>query len=383
MYDRVLLFDFQSLYPSIMRSFNIDPLSYLRPAGAAPASEDPDPIVAPNGARFRREPGILPRLLDRFFDSRRQARERGDEVASFVYKIIMNSFYGVLGAAGCRFAGSELAGAVTSFGQHILTWCRDYLEGRGHRVLYGDTDSLFVQLLTSAPGEEIAAEVNQALAGYLAERWRVQPRFILEYEKLYERFFLPPMRGEEAGAKGRAKNYAGLEERPPGVAGETGGPETPEAYRARIEVKGMEAVRRDWTDLAHDFQLRLLELLFRREAPAAFREYIAGVVKDLLAARLDDRLVYRKALRKPVAAYTKNTPPHVKAAELLPAGARRGLIRYLITVAGPQPAGRLTAALDYGHYIEKQLKPIASGFTEVLGTSLEALFGAERQLSLF
>ena len=389
-YDRVLLFDFQSLYPSIMRSFNIDPLSYLRPAGGAPghgpgpAAEDPDPIVAPNGARFRREPGILPKLLDRFFDSRRQARERGDEVASFVYKIIMNSFYGVLGATGCRFAGSELAGAVTSFGQHILTWCRDYLEGRGHRVLYGDTDSLFVQLLTSSPGEEVAAEVNQALAGYLAERWRVQPRFVLEYEKLYERFFLPPMRGEEAGAKGRAKNYAGLEERPaPGEGAAGAGPEQVEAYRARIEVKGMEAVRRDWTDLAHDFQLRLLELLFRREPPAAFREYIAGVVKDLLAARLDDRLVYRKALRKPVAAYTKNTPPHVKAAELLPAGERRGLIRYLITVAGPQPAGRVTAAIDYGHYIEKQLKPIASGFTEVLGTSLEALFGAERQLSLF
>ncbi len=383
-YDRVLLFDFQSLYPTIMRSFNLDPLSYVRPGQPA---EGEDLIEAPNGARFRRQPAILPALLDRFFESRRQARERGDQVASFVYKIIMNSFYGVLGAAGCRFAGSQLAGAITSFGQHILTWCRDYLESGGRQVIYGDTDSLFV-LAPEASGEALAAEVNAALARYLDERWRVESRLLLEFEKVYERFFLPPMRGEELGAKGRAKSYAGLEVLPPG--GEPGaqpgsqpGVQEAASYRRRIEVKGMEAVRRDWTDLSHEFQLRLLELLFRREPVPAFREYIAGVLRDLSGGRLDDRLVYRKALRKPVADYTRSTPPHVKAAELLEPGERRGLIRYLITAAGPQPAGRLSAPIDYGHYVEKQLKPIASAFTETLGTDLETLFGGERQLSLF
>ncbi len=371
-YDRVLLFDFQSLYPTIMRSFNLDPLSYVRPGQPA---EGEDLIEAPNGARFRREPAILPALLDRFFESRRQARERGDPVASFVYKIIMNSFYGVLGAAGCRFAGSQLAGAITSFGQHILTWCRDYLESGGRQVIYGDTDSLFV-LAPEASGEALAAEVNASLARYLDERWRVESRLLLEFEKVYERFFLPPMRGEELGAKGRAKSYAGLEAMPPGA-------QEAAAYRQRIEVKGMEAVRRDWTDLAHEFQLRLLELLFRREPLSAFREYIAEVLRDLASGSLDDHLVYRKALRKPVADYTRSTPPHVKAAELLEPGERRGLIRYLITAAGPQPAGRLSAPIDYGHYVEKQLKPIASAFTETLGTDLETLFGGERQLSLF
>ena len=391
-YDRVLLFDFQSLYPTIMRSFNLDPLSYVRPGREAEGqpAEGQDLIEAPNGARFRREPAILPALLDRFFESRRQARERGDQVASFVYKIIMNSFYGVLGASGCRFAGSQLAGAITSFGQHILTWCRDYLESGGRQVIYGDTDSLFV-LAPEASGQALAAEVNVALARYLGERWRIESRLLLEFEKVYERFFLPPMRGEEPGARGRAKSYAGLEAQPAGVEpgaqpGGEGGESTAQeaaSYRQRIEVKGMEAVRRDWTDLAHEFQLRLLELLFRREPLSAFREYIAAVVRDLSGGRLDEKLVYRKALRKPVADYTRSTPPHVKAAELLQPGERRGLIRYLITAAGPQPAGRLSAPIDYAHYVDKQLKPIASAFTETLGTDLETLFGGERQLSLF
>jgi len=385
-YDQVLLFDFQSLYPSIIRTFNIDPLSYV-PSGSAPPVPPAELIQAPNGALFRREPAILPELLDRFFDRRRQARERGDEVASFVYKIIMNSFYGVLAASGCRFAGSELAGAITSFGQHLLGWCKSFLEERGLRVIYGDTDSLFVPAAPGRPaeeqGRELAAAVEAGLARYLEERYRVSPRLTLEFEKLYERFFLPPLRGEETGARGRAKNYAGLRARAREQAAGPAGAETAESYRARIEVKGMEAVRRDWTDLAHEFQLHLLELLFRQRPPASFQEYIAGVVKDLYAGRLDDRLVYRKALRKPVAGYTRSTPPHVKAAELLDPAAQRGLIRYLVTTQGPQPLGKLSAPIDYAHYVEKQLKPIASTFTEVLGADLEQLFGAGRQLTLF
>ena len=253
-------------------------------------------------------------------------------------------------------------------------------------MLYGDTDSLFV-LAPGQEGEAIAAEVNAALAGYIAGRWRVEPRFVLEYEKEYERFFLPPMRGvRRAAGQGRAKSYAGLVARPRAggaPAAPCPAPEPDEEFRARIEVTGMEAVRRDWTDLARGFQLRLLELLFRGAPVADFRAHIAGVVRELRAGGLDGALVYRKALRKPVEGYTRNTPPHVKAAGLLAPGDRRGLIRYVLTVEGPQPAGRLTARIDYDHYVEKQLKPIAAGFTEVLGTSVEVLFGEERQLSLF
>ena len=182
--DDVLVFDFQSLYPTIMRSFNIDPLSYVRPG--QPEPEGLDAIEAPNGARFRREPAILPSLLERFFDSRRQARERGDQVASFVYKIIMNSFYGVLGARGCRFAGSALAGAVTSFGQRILSWCRGLLERHGYTVLYGDTDSLFVRGGRSE-ADGICRLVNDALAEYLRGEYRIQPRLTLRFEKHYLR----------------------------------------------------------------------------------------------------------------------------------------------------------------------------------------------------
>jgi DNA polymerase-2 len=394
-FDEVLVFDFQSLYPSIIRTFNIDPLSYAGhgrgpaagPAGGSTAQETP--IRAPNGAAFRRQPGILPELLDRFFERRAEAQAKGDAVASFVYKIIMNSFYGVLGARGCRFAGSDLAGAITSFGQRILGWCKDFLEDLGYTVLYGDTDSLFVTIpagaaaakaRTAAPallldGQEICLRVNQALERYLVDTYGVEPRLTLRFEKRYSRFFLPPLRGGSGQAeKGRAKGYAGLL-----AASEEGASDV----RERIEVRGMEAVRRDWTDLAHDFQLRLLELLFLKRPLEEIQGYIRELVEALYRGELDDKLVYRKALRKSISAYTRNTPPHVKAAALLPRSEQRGLIRYVITREGPQPEGWTSAPIDYDHYLERQLMPIASAFTEVLKTDPEALFGRGGQLWLF
>jgi DNA polymerase-2 len=408
-FDRVLVFDFQSLYPSIIRTFNIDPLSHMERRGdGAPGDGKPgtagkleppeppaDPIRAPNGAAFAREPGILPELLDRFFEGRAEAQEAGDAVASFVYKIIMNSFYGVLGAGGCRFAGSELAGAITSFGQRILGWCKDYLEDLGYTVLYGDTDSLFVTVLAgtaaaeagkAAPalpleGREICSRVNQALNEYLLRSYAVEPRLTLKFEKRYDRFFLPPLRGGSGqGEKGRAKGYAGL------LSASEGAEATPsenQDIRSRIEVRGMEAVRRDWTDLAQDFQIRLLELLFLGRPLEEIQSTIKELVATLYRGELDDKLVYRKALRKSISSYTRNTPPHVKAAALLPRSEQRGLIRYLITREGPQPEGRITAPIDYDHYLERQLVPIASAFTEVLKTDLEALFGRGGQLWLF
>jgi DNA polymerase-2 len=401
-FDEVLVFDFQSLYPSIIRTFNIDPVSRLpfesednegKPSRRTGAGQRRDPIRAPNGARFRREPGILPELLDRFFTRRSEAQSRGDAIASFVYKIIMNSFYGVLGARGCRFAGAELAGAITSFGQRIVSWCRSFLEERGYTVLYGDTDSLFVTVPRraaasgSAPsaadrtvtqdGEQICRLVNAALEQRLAAEYRVRPRLTLRFEKKYSRFFLPPLRGvNERTQKGRAKGYAGLLAGDPPAPGQSG-------LAGRIEIRGMEAVRRDWTDLAHEFQTRLLELLFLKAPLQDFQSYIKEVIEELNAGRLDGKLVYRKALRKPISAYTRSTPPHVKAAFLLPPSDRRGLVRYLVTREGPQPEGRVDAPIDYPHYVEHQLKPIASAFTDALKTDLDTLFGHGGQLWLF
>ena len=382
LYENILAFDFKSLYPSIIRTFNIDPLS--RMAQGAPGA-----ITAPNGASFRREPGILPGILDRFFESRDIARKNGNTRAVYAYKIVMNSFYGVLGTPGCRFAASALAGAITSLGQHILYWARDLVSTKGFDVIYGDTDSLFVRVgrektgthgSLSNLGAELAASVNQHLSEHVQSDYGVASRLELEFEAIYTRFFLPPMRGpgagddsdEEGESRGRAKGYAGLRRGPGGEPGS----ET-------LEIVGMEAVRHDWTPLAQELQREVLRRVFRDEPASAIEERVRSVIRELRAGRMDSSLVYRKYLRKPVEAYTRSSPPHARAASLLPPEERSGMIRYVMTTEGPQPESRRTAPPDYEHYVQKQIRPIIDSLAPSIGLSTDTLFAAGGQLGLF
>jgi DNA polymerase-2 len=380
LFEEVMAFDFKSLYPSIIMTFNIDPLTLMR-HGAHPTEDAAGPITAPNGARFGRDPGILPSILERFFASRDEAKRQGNARASYAYKIVMNSFYGVLGTPGCRFASSALAGAITTFGQHILYWTRDLVAGEGYEVIYGDTDSLFV--VSGARGgsdaSKLVALVNERLGRYVRERYGVQSRMELELDGLYRRFFLPPMRtgegpaaasgadGEEEGtrARGRAKGYAGL------------------LASGALEIVGMEAVRHDWTELAQGLQRDLLDWVFHDVPASEIAGRIRAVLRALREGRMDERLAYRKSLRKPVEAYTKSSPPHARAAALLPPEERTGLIRYVWTADGPQPEARRTAPLDYAHYVEKQVRPIVESVAPYIGLDAEELFADGGQLSLF
>jgi DNA polymerase II len=383
LFQNVLTFYFKSLYPSIIRTFNIDPVTRLRGA------DDGTPCVtAPNGARFSRAPGILPSILDRFFESREEARQRGDRRAVYAYKIVMNSFYGVLGTPGCRFAASALAGAITTLGQHILYWARDQVTAKGYEVIYGDTDSLFVLSAAgsdasaqelSRVGDELALWLNARLAEYVKTRYGVESRLELEFESIYRKFFLPPMRtvgaasddgDEEPESRGRAKGYAGLK------AG-------PDERGDELEVVGLEAVRHDWTPLAQELQRELLSKVFGGAGPGEIEELVRGLLRQLRAGAKDEKLAYRKSLRKPVEAYTKSSPPHARAAALLPPEERTGLIRYLWTTEGPQPESRRTAPPDYEHYVQKQVRPIVESIGPFIGLSTDNLFDAGGQLGLF
>jgi len=396
LYDNVLVYDFKSLYPSIMRTFNIDPLSYIHPDTRFEMDENELALMikAPNGAVFRRDSAILPELLDRFSRNRDDAKKRKDEVASYVYKIIMNSFYGVLGASGCRFAGSELAGAITSFGHMILHRCEDYLKSKGFRVIYGDTDSLFVlsgqprgtdpQALYSL-GWEVCREINTLLHQYVEEDLELSSKLELELEKIYSRFFLPHVRGssgkteEASSVRGRAKGYAGMVLAEAEESTELPAP----SDDSTLEIVGMEAIRRDWTALAKEFQIKLLRMVFQSVPLESIQQYIGGVVEHLYAGDLDQDLIYVKALRKPTGEYKRALPPHVKAAFQLDVADQKGLIRFFWTKDGPQPESRCPSPIDYDHYVEKQLKPIASMFAEALQTDIEHLIDVDNQLWLF
>ena len=362
LYDYVLVCDFKSLYPSLIRTFQIDPMGLM--PGATP---DEKTIEAPNGAVFRREPGILPAMLDELFPSREAAKKAGDKVASHAVKILMNSFYGVLGTSACRFYRPGLAGAITSLGRELLRWSKARIESYGYRVLYGDTDSLFVLSGETASesaqtvGRELVQRLNGDVADFIAQRWGLESRLELEFEKLYRKLLLQSLRGGSGGAR---KRYAGL---------------VRHGDEEKVEFVGLEAVRRDWTNLAKSVQRELYDRLFHERDVEAF---LKDTVRDLRAGRLDDQLVYVKALRKKLDEYTRTTPPHVAAARKM-SGPPGRLISYVMTRGGAEPADERKNAFDHEHYVQKQVRAVAEPVLGVLGLDFDRVVGDDGQMSLF
>ena len=365
LYKHIFVFDFKSLYPSIMRTFNIDPQGH-----AAAGKDDDDIIVAPNAAIFSREHAILPAMLETFFERRSQAKADDDPVASYMYKIIMNSFYGVLGGS-CRFASRQLAGAITSFGHHFLKWTKALLEENGSTVLYGDTDSLFVdagldpEITHSeaiARGNEMCEWLNKEIQEKIRNEYKLDSYLDLEFEKYYRRLVLPPARGSQE--QGRAKGYAGH------VVNDAG--------ERSVEIIGMEAIRHDWTDMAQQLQRDLLDHIFADSSSQELEDCVSQVIRDLKTGKLDDALVYRKRLRKPVEDYTKSTPPHVKAARLMENPS--GLIHYVLTTDGPRPIEKGDFPIDYDHYLQKQIAPIARTLASIREFNVEAILTGQEDL---
>ncbi len=358
LYDHVLVLDFKSLYPSIIRTFLIDPL------GLHLGAEEPDSVAGFLGARFSRQDPILPALIGQLWQARDKAKAQQDSALSQAIKIIMNSFYGVLGSEGCRFFDPRLASSITRRGHEIIQQSRELIETQGYEVIYGDTDSVFV-LVGAGTDAQPCQEIGQRLAQQLNRHWRdhlratqqLESALEIEFETHFQRFFMPTIRGSELGSK---KRYAGL---------------VREGDDWHLVFKGLETVRSDWTQLARTFQRELYERIFLERPYEAF---IRETVSALLDGQCDGQLVYRKRLRRRLDEYVRNVPPHVQAARKSPQPGR--WVHYVMTVNGPEPLDNHHSAIDYEHYLERQLAPAADALLHCLDTSFARISG--RQLSL-
>lgn len=358
-YKNVLVLDFKSLYPSIIRTFNIDPASLLDRA-------EKNCVKAPNGACFKNQDGILPEIIEKLHQAREKAKKENKPLASHAIKIIMNSFFGVLANPNCRYFNLDMANAITHFGQFIIKLTAQEIEKKGYKVIYSDTDSVFVETnldekKSLALGKELTSYINDFYKEYVKKNYSRESFLELQFEKLYLSLMIPKIRGQDAGAK---KRYAGLIE--------TDGKE-------ELEVTGLEAIRGDWTEAAQEFQIELLKKLFHDEP---IEKFIKDYVKKIRDGKLDDKLIYRKSIRKSLEEYTKTTPPHVKAARQL-STLDSNIIEYYITLNGPEPIQKLKHKIDYEHYIEKQIKPIANQILPLFNKTFEELSQKSQQAKLF
>ncbi|AHC34680.1 MULTISPECIES: DNA polymerase II [unclassified Pseudomonas] len=375
LYESVLVLDYKSLYPSIIRSFLIDPVGLIE---GLKHPDDSESVEGFRGARFSRTRHCLPSIVARVSEGREEAKREHNAPLSQALKIIMNAFYGVLGSSSCRFFDTRLASSITMRGHQIMRQTRALVEAQGYEVIYGDTDSTFVWL-GSAHSQADASRIGRALVQHVNAWWRthlhdafgLQSALELQYETHFTRFLMPTIRGAEEGSK---KRYAGLVVRADGSE--------------EMVYKGLETVRSDWSPLARQFQQELYQRIFHRQP---HQDYVRDYVRRTLNGELDELLIYRKRLRRQLDDYERNVPPHVRAARLAddyndrlnrPRQYQRGgWISYVISVNGPEPLEVRQAPIDYDHYVTRQLQPVADAILPFVNDDFSTLVGG--QMGLF
>lgn len=361
-HENVLVMDFKSLYPTVIQSFLIDPLSR--------AENNFNPLFTPVGLSFSRDHHILPGKIGELLDRRAKAKKEKNANLSQAVKILMNSFYGVMGSSGCRFYHEDLPDAITGTGQWLLKTVVQFLNDQGFSTLYGDTDSIFVQLKSYESHEKVGhglvVKVNSYLKEKLHKDFNVESRLEIQYDKFFRKLILTSTRGMGEGAK---KRYAGLK-----VTESEGN------AQEEIVLTGMEYVRSDWSALSRHFQYELVRRVFYNEDIPSFVE---KTLKDLLDRKLDEQLVLSKKLTKPLDEYIKNIPPHAKAAKILlkEKGVLKRRPEYVMTLRGPVPIELPHDDIDYDYYIERQIAPIADSVLSLFGKSFDGM--RSPQLSLF
>jgi len=199
----------------------------------------------------------------------------------------MNSFWGVLASPNCRYFDFNMASAITSFARQLIQLTAKKIEEKGYKVIYSDTDSVFVESGVSdyEKADKLAIVlqnyINDFYKDYVKENYNRESYLELEFKKQYLSIMFSALRkeGDDAG-KAAKKRYAGL---------------TIDNGKEVLEITGLEAIRGDWTEAAQEFQKELLMKVFKKKEIDGF---IRDYVKDILAGKMDKKLVYRKSIRK-------------------------------------------------------------------------------------
>jgi DNA polymerase I len=365
-HDNIALFDFRSLYPSIIISHNVDPDTLN--CGCCGAAENRSP--AGHGFCTKKKgfiPGVLEELIRKRIDVKKKMKDERDararrllDVQQNALKLLANSMYGYYGFQRARWYCRECAESITAWGREYIHKAMEVAEKHGFEVIYGDTDSVYI---TKAGGdkEKIVAE---ALEFQKDINERLPEAMDLEFEGFYPR-----------GIFITKKRYA--------LIGEDG----------KLTVKGLETRRRDWCERAKDTQKRVLDALLKDRDPDKAAAIVKEVVREIKSGTVPLKdLAINTQMTRGLGEYV-NEGPHIQAVrKAMKEGMdfRQGdIITYVQTKKGESISDRARIIdfveegdYDADYYVNNQVIPAVFRILEALGYSEDQLKGLGRQMTL-
>lgn len=379
LWTNVVAIDFKAMYPRVIQTFNVSYETWTPTPG-------PNDIKALHGGFRADREGILPQILAEFEQVRNLAKEitklyPGDHpfrelwnARQFGVKFLLTSAYGVMGYRYSRLFQVEIAENITSYTRACIMKAIEWVKKQGYRVLYGDTDSLFIwrpEFEKMAPSSvadivmtELIPQLNSVIRDFVISEYNVplsRVKLVFDVDRVYQKLKLLTTK----------KRYYGLvawEERP--------------LEKPYILVKGLEARRGDWPEYTKWLQRMLIEI----ELTKSFSDLMTFILKakeDVLEGRVrPELLAERKHLTKPFEFYKADTP-HLRAAKILldqGVPVRVGdVIRYIFIDGEVIPvtsATKLTRS-QLNAWWEKYAAPVIERLEIKREKTLDELFGGE------
>lgn len=354
LHEDIAALDFKSMYPNIMIAYNLSPDTYVPPKEPIPAS---GVYEAPEVKhRFRKEPaGFYKEVLSYLIKVRDEIRSKMEtftpdsvdyrvlDARQKAVKVITNASYGYAGWTGARWYIKPVAEAATAWGRHTILNAIDMAKKEGLKVVYGDTDSIFIGHEANKI-EKLTNEIEKKLG------LEIKP------DKIYVRIFFTEAK----------KRYAGL------------------LQDGRLDIVGLEVIRGDWAVVAKKVQEKVLEIILKEQSPKKAAKFVHEFICELRQKRASYRdLIIWKTLTKPAEEYEIKAS-HVEVAKML---AEKGWklavgdkVGYVVVVGTGRLYERVKPYMfatydevDIEYYVSKQVVPAAARILESFGISEEQL----------
>ena len=341
LHENIAVLDFKSMYPNIMITYNLSPDTYIAPDEPEPAS---GVYIAPEvGHKFRKAPpGFYKEALTYLINVRDAIRQKMKalnpktveyhvlDARQKAVKIITNAAYGYAGWVGAKWYIKPVAEAASAWGRHIILTASQMAEKAGIQVVYGDTDSLFLNF-------------DETKIPKLEEEIKRELKLDVEIGEVYKRIFFTEAK----------KRYAGLRQ------------------DGSLDIVGLEVIRGDWAEVAKKVQAHVLEIILKEQSPKKAVDYVRSVLADLKHRKVPIHdLILWKTLTKSPDDYAIKAP-HVEAAKMLKEKGWRltggDKVGYVILEGKGRLYSRVkpyvfakTNEIDVDYYITNQVLPAAA-----------------------
>jgi DNA polymerase I/DNA polymerase-2 len=365
LHENIAVMDFRSLYPSIIATFNISPETF----NCEDCRKDGFKVPEMKYWFCKRKKGFVSTVIKELIEKRTSVREKMNKLKKdseewkrldreqLATKTVANATYGYFGFAGSKWYCRPCAQSSAAFGRfYIKKVIYEAIKG-GFTAIYADTDSMFVKTKgdTKKKTKLFLKKMNKTLPGIIE----------LDLQGIYKRgIFIP--RGVGPGTA--KKRYALIDEK--GV----------------LTIRGLEKVRRDWSNVAKNTQEKVLEFILKKRDVEGAVKYTQSIIKELKNGKipLKDLTIYEQ-LAKPLSEY-KVIGPHVAAARKIKERGRpigEGMIIMFVITKGKGSISERAEPIedvnikdiDEEYYITHQIVPAALRVLTVLGVTEERLLG--------